>query len=298
MASLPTSPPPAPWRPRGQADGATSVVVTGANGQIGRALLARLAGGPLQTVALVQGAHYVHARRLLSGALHAPPSAQALDEADVIVHLAGALRPLPPNTYRAANVHTTRAVAHALRHGRARRVLFLSSVGADEASGNEYLRTKAEAERLLADTGKEAVVFRCTHVVGPPSAPGPFAAALLARPNDAATVIGRGRQLVQPVFLGDVAEALARALQGGPAGTYDLAGPDVMALDELVLLLNRGRDVRVQHVPARLARAAAHFRAGWPPALVDVLLRDNTGEPERAVAAFGLRLTHLGDIWT
>lgn len=67
MASLPTSPPPGPWRPRSQADTATSVVVTGANGQVGRALLARLVGAPLHTVALVQGAQYVHATRLLSG---------------------------------------------------------------------------------------------------------------------------------------------------------------------------------------------------------------------------------------
>src|SRR5688572_17814954 len=130
MASLPISPPPAPWRPRGQADTATQVVVTGANGQVGRELLGRLAGTPLQTVALVQGGQYVRAHRLLSGSLHAPPSAQALHEADVIVHLAGALRPEHPNTFRAANVFTTQAVAQALRHGRARRVLFLSFVGA------------------------------------------------------------------------------------------------------------------------------------------------------------------------
>jgi NADH dehydrogenase len=298
MASLPVSPPPAPWRPRGQADTATSVVVTGANGQVGRALLCRLIGAPLQTVALVQGAQYVHAHRLLSGSLHAPPSAQALHEADVIVHLAGALRPQYPNTYRAANVHTTQAVAQALRHGRGRRVLFLSYVGASEASRNEYLRTKAEAERLLAATGKEVVVFRCTHIIGPPASPGPFAESLLARPNGRVTVLGSGRQLVQPVFLEDVAAALAAAIEGGPEGTYDLAGPEWMPLDELALLLNRGRDVRLRHLPALIARTLARAWPALPPAMVDVIVRDSVGEAEPAAAAFGLRLTRLGDIWS
>ena len=298
MASLPTSPPPAPWRPRGQEDLAASVVVTGANGQVGRALLGRLLGAPLQTVALVQGAQYVHASRLLSGSLHAPPSAQALHEADVIVHLAGALRPQYPNTYRAANVHTTQAVAQALRHGHARRALFLSYVGASEASRNAYLRTKAEAERLLAATGKEVVVFRCTHIVGPPDAPGPFAQALIARPTGRVTVLGRGRQLVQPVFLGDVAAARAAAIAGGAPGTYDLAGPEWMSLDELVLLLNRDRDVRLRHVPGFLARAAARVWPSLSPALVDVMLRDSVGETEPAIAAFSLRLTGLKDVWT
>lgn len=300
MAATPTvSPPPAPWRPRTEADGTTHVVVTGANGQVGRALCARLAGTPLRTIALVQGGHYVHANRLLSGALHAPPSAQALHEADVIVHLAGALRPQRPNTYRAANVHTTQAVAQALRHGRARRVLFLSYVGANEASSNEYLRTKAEAERLLTAAGKEVVVFRCTHIVGPPSAPGPLAAAFRAGPSGRVTVLGRGRQTVRPVFLGDVAEALAAAVAQGAPGTYELAGPDAMSLDELVALLNPGRDdLRVRHLPRLAARAAAHLRPSLPPAFVDVMLRDSVGDPEAAVATFGLRLTSLRDTWS
>lgn len=297
MASLPTSPPPGPWRPRSQADTATSVVVTGANGQVGRALLARLVGAPLHTVALVQGAQYVHATRLLSGSLHAPPSAQALHEADVIVHLAGALRPQHPNTCRAANVYTTQAVAQALRHGRARRVLFLSYMGASEASRNEYLRTKAEAERRLAATGKEVVVFRCTHIIGPPEAPGPTAEALMAPPTGRVTVLGNGRQLVQPVFPGDVAAALAAAMEGGAPGTYDLAGPEWMSLDELVRLLNRDRDVRLRHVPGLLARALARVWPALPPALVDVMLRD-VGETEPATAAFSLRLTSLKDVWS
>jgi NADH dehydrogenase len=298
MASLPTSPPPAPWRPRAQVAAVPSVVVTGANGQVGRALLGRLLGVPVHTVALVQGAQYVHASRLLSGSLHAPPSAQALHEADVIVHLAGALRPQYPNTYRAANVHTTQAVAQALRHGHARRALFLSYVGASEASRNAYLRTKAEAERLLAATGKEVVVFRCTHIVGPPDAPGPMAESLLAPPTGRVRVLGNGRQLVQPVFLGDVAAALAAALEGGPPGTYDLAGPDWMSLDELVLLLNRNRDVHLRHLPGLLARALARVWPALPPALVDVMLRDSVGEAEPALAAFSLRLTSLKDVWS
>jgi nucleoside-diphosphate-sugar epimerase len=297
MASLPSSPPPAAGRSHPQAEGAIDVVVTGASGQVGRAFFARLLGAPLHTVALVQGAHYVHASRLLSGSLHSPPSAQALHEAEVIVHLAGALRPQHPNHYRAANVHTTQAVAQALRHGRARRVLFLSYVGAREDSRNEYLRTKAEAERLLATTGKEVVVFRCTHIIGPPEAPGPTAQALIAPPTGRVTVLGRGSQRVQPVFVGDVAAALAAAVEGGAPGTYDLAGPERMSLDELATLLNRGRDVHLRHLASPLARALAQVWPKWPPALVDLMLRNSLGETEPTMAAFSLRLTSLRDVW-
>jgi NADH dehydrogenase len=111
-------------------------------------------------------------------------------------------------------------------------------------------------------------------------------------------VIGSGQQLVQPVLVGDVAAALAAAIAGGPAGTYDLAGPEWMTLDELVTVLNPGRDVRIRHLPGPLARAAARVRPSGTPALVDLLLRDSVGETEPAVAAFGLRLTSLREKWS
>ena len=71
-----------------------------------------------------------------------------------------------------------------------------------------------------------------------------------------------------------------------------------MSLDELVLLLNRDRDVRLRHVPGFLARAAARVWPSLSPALVDVMLRDSVGETEPAIAAFSLRLTGLKDVWT
>jgi hypothetical protein len=72
-----------------------------------------------------------------------------------------------------------------------------------------------------------------------------------------------------------------------------------MSMDELVALLNAGRDdLRVRHLPGLAARAAAHVRRGLPSAFVDVMLRDCVGDPEAAVAAFGLRLTSLRDTWS
>jgi NADH dehydrogenase len=272
------------------------VVVTGASGQVGHALLARLAGLAVPTVGLVEHSTWVHASRVLAGPLVSPPTARALKEAGTIVHLAGTLRPMAPNTYEAANLRTTEAVAHALRHGDARRVLFLSYVGADERSPNLYLRLKARAERLLASTGKEVVVFRCTHIIGPRWAPGPTASALLAGPKGRVTVLGNGRQVIAPLNVDDVADALVAALQGGPAGIYDLAGPDRMRLDDLVRRLN-GEDVRIRHLPALLARLLGHVLPSLSPPLVDVMLRDSIGDPARAVEAFVLRLRPVEAVW-
>ena len=272
------------------------VAVTGASGQVGRQLLERLVASGAETFAVARGAAGVHARHVAVGALESPRALGAIEEADTVVHLAGALRPRDCS-YWDANVETAAVVAHAVKRGAARRILFLSYVGARLSSTNEYLRTKAEAERVLAGTGRELVVFRATHIIGPPRAPGPTAESFIARGDAPVLVPGDGTQRVAPILLDDVASALLAALGGGPAGTYDLAGPDTMSLNDLVSMLNGGL-ARVRHVPARIARLAARFVPSLPTAVVDVMLNDSVGDPARAVEAFGLALHPLSGQWS
>lgn len=272
------------------------VAITGADGQVGQALLGRLAGARLVTAALTRNESAVPADHHVIGSLDSDAAQELLRRADVIVHLAGTLRPVGDNSYWAANVETTEAVARAARLGRAGRLLLVSFVGASETSSNPYLRTKRIAERLLGETGREAVVFRCSHIVGTTEAPGPTATALQAVGGGAVTVFGDGRQRVAPVFRGDVAATLHAAVAGGSAGVYDLVGPDTMTMDDLVRLVN-GPDVRIRHLPAWAARLLGRLLPSLPPALVDVLLRDATGDSSAAQAAFGISLTHLAAVW-
>jgi NADH dehydrogenase len=201
------------------------------------------------------------------------------------------------SSYRDENVETAAAVARAVKRGGTRRILFLSHAGADHDSANEYLRTKAEAERILRDTGREVVVFRSTHIVGPPDEPGPLAEAFRARGNRPVLVPGDGSQRVAPILLDDVVAALMAGLVRGTPGTYDLAGPESMTLDALVSLLNGGH-TRIRHVPPRVALLAARFLPSLPRAAVALMLGDCLGDSSRAVAAFGLSLHSLRDMWS
>ncbi|HET8647896.1 MAG TPA: NAD-dependent epimerase/dehydratase family protein, partial [Vicinamibacteria bacterium] len=236
------------------------------------------------------------ARRVLAGPLAAPWAVDAIEAADQVVHLAGALRPVD-TTYWDANVETAAALARAVRGSAVRRIVFLSYVGASVNAGNEYLRTKAEAERILAATGRELVVFRCTHIVGSPEAPGPLAQALRAPAGQVVLVPGDGTQAVAPVFVGDVVAAILGALCEGEGGTYDLAGPEAMSLNELVALVNRG-EARIRHVPERLARLAALFIPSLPAALVDLMLRPALGDSSLAAGAFGIAPRSLRGLWS
>jgi nucleoside-diphosphate-sugar epimerase len=276
---------------------AATVAVTGADGQVGRALLGALEGSRARVTALCRRPSALRAGRVVSGPLEAPAAVEALRDADYVIHLAGALRPRSGDSYEDANAGTARAVASAVRESRVRRILYVSYVGAGLEARNPYLRAKALAEQALVGSGRDVVVLRSTHIVGSPEAPGPTAEALLARPGRPAVVLGSGRQLLAPVYLGDVVAALRAAMLRGAGGIYELAGPEQLLLDNLVRLLNRDPRIRIRHVPPWAARALGALLPTLPAPLVDVMLRDSVGDPSAAVAAFGLSLISLRMVW-
>lgn len=226
--------------------------------------------------------------------------ASAIEAAAAVIHLAGTLQPTGGDTYEEANVETVRRTLAALAGCSAKRVVFLSYVGADPGSPNDYLRTKGEAEQLVATCGLEGVVLRSTFIFGPPGSPGRSAAPFISKDSRPVSVIGTGRQRYAPVFVEDVSDALVRfALDATTrAGTYALAGPDVVTADEFADTVS-GHDVKERHLGPRLARALAHVVPNLTPAMVDILAADSLPEAGLPLAAdaLGLELHHLSDVY-
>jgi uncharacterized protein YbjT (DUF2867 family) len=273
-----------------------SVVVTGANGQVGRSTLVALAKSGIKPTALVRSHETLADCTTVGDWLASDVALGAIREADAVVHLAGALNP-PDRDYENANIAPTERLAQALDPGRTRRLVFLSYVGAAETSRNRYLETKARAERVLRETQIPLTVFRCTHIIGPAEAPGPTASTMLLGGKSSVTVLGSGKQRVAPVFVGDVVAAILAALESDHSGTFDLQGPEDMTIDDLVRLLNRSDRVRISHVPGPIARLLRFVGPKLPSALIDAMLNDCKSENPTAQSAFNLSLTSLHRVW-
>ncbi len=258
------------------------VAVIGASGHVGRVLSGRLTELPNE-------ARMLGRRDNLVDALH---------DADSVIHLAGTLQPLKGNTYEQANVETVRKTVEALAGSSVRRIVFLSYVGADPTSANDYLRTKGEAESLVTGAGREALVIRSTFIYGPPDDPGPSTAPFIAQAGKAVFVIGSGAQRYAPVFVGDVAEVLMRGAldASAPTGTFALAGPDVLTVDEFVRVVNGG-PVKERYLQGRLARVLAHFLPTLTPALVEVMTADSLPDTTLAATVFGINLHSIRGVY-
>ncbi|HYU57769.1 MAG TPA: NAD(P)H-binding protein, partial [Actinomycetota bacterium] len=259
------------------------VVVTGAGGMVARRLLPRLVAAGSEIRALVRRPEQVEVIRVAAPGTKVAVAdlsdvenlAWALHDAHTVVHLAGGLDQLTTEAYETSNLRTAEWTLEAAERAKVRRFLFLSYTGASRAATNPYLRAKGQAEEAVANSGLDWLVLRSTHVYGQGSA---WLDAMvgLARRRPA-LVVGPGTQRLAPVFVDDVAAALAAAddREAPLTGTYAIAGPDEISADDLTdrLAARRARKVHLSpRVAARLSRLA---RRPASVTLIEVMAADS-----------------------
>jgi NADH dehydrogenase len=180
-------------------------------------------------------------------------------------------------------------------------MVHVSAIGADENSLSGYGRSKAAGEQAVLAAVPSATILRPSVVFGPEDQfTNRFAA--LARISPALPLIGGGMTRMQPVYVGDVATAVADAVDGKarPGATYELGGPEVLTMREImeiILAITERRRMLIS-LPFGLARLQALFLQFAPGALkltpdqVALLRSDNVVSD--AAKAAGLTLEGLG----
>jgi uncharacterized protein YbjT (DUF2867 family) len=170
---------------------------------------------------------------------------RAVEGADHVVNLVGILHEGGAQRFDAVQDFGARAVAEAARAAKAG-LTHVSAIGADKNSQSNYARTKGLAEAAVLETVKDAVIMRPSIIFGPED--GFFNKfATMARYAPALPLIGGGLTKFQPVYAGDVAEAIARSIDGALKGgkVYELGGPQVRTfkqlLEEMLTVIERKR---------------------------------------------------------
>jgi NADH dehydrogenase len=196
---------------------------------------------------------------------YAPSVRRAVEGARAVVNSVGVLASTGRQTFRAIHVDGARAVARAAREEGATRFVHISAIGADLKSQARYARTKAEGEAAVLEEFPDAIILRPSIVFGPEDEFfNRFAA--MARISPFLPLIGGGRTRFQPVFVGDVAAAVAACLAGAgkPGTVYELGGPEVLTFRELLDLTQEwtGRSRVYLRLPFWLAKLQAALT--WP----------------------------------
>ena len=243
------------------------IAVTGATGFVGRHIVDRLVERGHRPRALVRNPRRLPFRDLpaihiVPGSLGDNTAVRALVQgADVVIHLVGIIVERGAATYDAVHVAGTRAVLAAAHEAGVSRFVHMSAGAArDEPGATPYHRTKAAAERLVSASGMSHAVFRPTLISGPENVP----IATLARAHRFAPfvpIFGAGDFPLQPVWVGDVAQAFALAAEGRGSGVLELGGPAILTYKAFVQAIGRaaGHPRPTVHVPLPLVRLAARL---------------------------------------
>src|SRR5271163_4539902 len=206
------------------------LLLTGATGLVGSALLRRLVGEGTPVRCLVRDPRRLGAQRvrvqIALGDLTDPPSFRnAMRGVHTVVHLAASIRDQPRGSIEELNGIATWRMVQAAQRAGVERFVFFSVLGASTHHRARFFRAKALAEQAVAEADLRSTIFAPSIVY----APGDPWLTLLERMAllPAMPVSGRGRATYQPIWVEDVADCVIASLRMPDGdGRYELAGPE------------------------------------------------------------------------
>ncbi|WP_436642223.1 complex I NDUFA9 subunit family protein [Microbaculum sp. FT89] len=213
---------------------------------------------------------------------------RAVAGSDAVVNLVGILYESGRQSFDVVQAFGPGAVAAAARDAGVGRMVHISAIGADANSESDYARTKAAGEAAVKTAFPDAVIMRPSIVFGPEDDFfNRFGA--MARLVPVLPLIGGGATRFQPVYVGDVAEAVAQGVDGKlkPGTAYELGGPEIRTFKQLLeyILKVTGRRRILAPLPFEIAKLKAWFLQMFPKPLLTVdqvrqLARDNVVSEE------------------
>ena len=240
------------------------IFVTGGTGVVGQGAVTALVEAGHEVVlfsrhASEEARSWPHGVEARSGSVTEPAELTgAAAGCDVVLHLVAVVRESPPDaTFDRVNVEGTRNVVAEAERAGARRLVYVSSLGADRGK-SEYHRTKFEGERHVRGFSREWVILRPGNVYGP----GDEVVSLLLkmmRTLPAVPVIDGGDHEFQPIWVGDLAQVIVQAVEREDLShrVLDLAGPDRTSMNDLIDRFGEITDRKVLRVPT------PGFLASW-----------------------------------
>jgi len=292
------------------------VTVFGGSGFLGRHIVHALARRGYRVRVAVRrpnDAHYLRPMGVVGQV--EPVQANIRDEASVqaavagavaVVNLVGIMNESGKQTFEAVMSEGAGRVARAAAAAGVPKLVHISAIGADEEGASDYARAKAAGEKAVRAAFPDAAIVRPSIVFGPEdSFFNRFGA--MARFSPVLPLIGGGTMRMQPVYVKDLAEGVARIVERNDTGgrVYEFGGPEKKTFRELMelLLVNIARRRILLPIPVFAAKAMAFFTQFIPnppltPDQVRLLGIDNVvseaAEAEgRTLAGLGIRATAM-----
>lgn len=283
------------------------ILVTGASGYVGNNLVRRLVAEGKSVRALVHSPAKAALRlgdirdqvEIAQGDVTRPDTLRpALEGVNAVVHLVAVAIEKRPGDYERINTQGTINVVEAAKAAGVRRLINMSQNGADSRLPYRFLASKGKAQEYVAASGLDWTALRPSVIWGPQDEFANVQARLIKLTPLIFPIVGDGKARFQPVWVGDVVEAVLRCLDDPQTigHEYGLGGPEVLTYAQIVerVLAALGARRLTIPVPVPLLRPAVklmELTLPNPPVstgLLDLLKVDNVVEHNALTEVFGI----------
>lgn len=286
------------------------IFIAGATGFVGGHLVNDLISKGYKIKCLVRSAKSADALasrgvEIINGDITSAESLKgAIKAGDCVIHLVGIIEQRDKATFRSVHVEGTFNLVNEAKRSGAGFFFYQSALGADKGSWSGYLRTKAEAEDIVRESGLRNAIFRPSLIIGPWDG---FTKKLLEiiKLAPVVPIPGDGRAKFQPVYIKDWIKCLNKILddQGNYLSVYDIGGPEHITYRQIVETLSEsiGRSKPVFTIPMDLMKISAAFMGIFlpsPPVTVDqlrLLEQDNICDTDVIEKHFGFKPMRFRD---
>ena len=289
------------------------ILVTGATGQIGKALVARLVreGLPVRVLLPARGGKPIRVKlpievSIVAGSIHdAETLHQAMIGVHTIFHLASAQWWGRRRDLERVDLQGTRSLVTAARSARIGRMVVMSHLGAAPSSAFTLMRVKGQVEEITRVSGLAYTIFRSGIVFGPEDSFVNGIARLLRANPVLYLQPGQGEGLLHPIFISDLVEVMVQSMENLNTidQTLEIGGPEYITYNEMVRTVMRvtGAQRMLVSVPPYLLRTLTglmnRFVPRWPmtPQWLDILASNRTAPLGNMFDLFGVHPVRFED---
>ena len=239
--------------------------------------------------------------QLMQANIRFPKSVErAIEGSDAVINLVALLFESGKQSFEAVHVRGAETLAAAAKANNIRNFVQVSAIGADVEAASDYARTKGEAEAIIRAAIPSVDILRPSVLFGPKD---DFfnRFASMAQLMPALPLLGGGETKMQPAYVGDVAQAIAKcAGQGSSGKTYELGGPQSYSFKELMQFMLETIDKKrfLAPVPWFAANMMGFMGeiSGYAPFVKPFLTRDQVKnlQVDNVVADDALGFSELG----
>ncbi|HEU5221566.1 MAG TPA: NAD(P)H-binding protein [Candidatus Nitrosotalea sp.] len=275
-----------------------TVVISGANGFVGRNVGMFLSKNGFQTTSLVRKGKTVNfGNTITTENLSENNLASRIQGSDAFLHFIGQGRQTVDSDYYAVNVSLARNAVALCKKAKIKKIIYISGLGVDKNTTLGYFISKYKAEQEIVRSGLDYTIFRASYIIGDDD---PLSENLEQQIKKGQMVIpGSGNYRFQPIFVYDVADIVIQSVTGKKFSNkiIDLVGPQIVSYDTFVKKFLGKRKIKIKKIDFETAyHDALHNKGSFGVDDLSIMAGDYIGDHKKLASLAKMRFTRYDEV--